>query len=628
MSGICGLFRFDGTSIVERDLERMAHTIAHRGPDRIAHWRDGAVGLASLQMRVTQEDRLDAQPVRLGGVTLVADARIDNREAVADALGIGPRHLAQLADSALIAEAYAAWGPDSAARLIGDFVFAAWDARTRRLTLARDAMGQRALFLHLGANVMAFASETGALYALPEVPRVLSDEVIARALLFSPDDRPVLERGYTVAALPGGSVMTVESGGRRDLRRYWTPHAGVEHQGRDLAYYVAAYRRVLAEAVACRVRRNIHASGVFLSGGFDSSSVCCLAAQGARRLVAASAVRGQGPPEPRADNRPWIEILRRWLPGLEHHYVADGLDPLAAVPRAFVEADVAGGVFYSGTHRLCVALSGAGARAVMDGVGGDYTLNPTGSGYFAAMLRAGALRPTLAFLHARIRSRGLLRVLLGDVIAPFLPNLLHRYRAWRRGAPLSGMPALIAAEFGVAMRRQGISAARPRRMAGRAAGLLRYLRQQQEQMQMPPAIQAAHHGLVFTRPFHDPRVVELALAIPEELHRVAGVERAIGRCALADVLPPEFQRREKGTESLVPDLSDQLARLRPALLDEIDRMAQSERLTRYFDFDGMKRLLLAPPRRLGDPVNLAAANEAFRAFQLARYVEWAGGANR
>ncbi len=35
-------------------------------------------------------------------------------------------------------------------------------------------------------------------------------------------------------------------------RRYWTPQADPAHVGKDEAYYIEAYRRVLGEAVACR----------------------------------------------------------------------------------------------------------------------------------------------------------------------------------------------------------------------------------------------------------------------------------------------------------------------------------------------------------------------------------------
>ena len=49
-------------------------------------------------------------------------------------------------DSALLLAAYKKWGEACVDRLLGDFVFALWDARAGKLTLARDHMGQRHLF--------------------------------------------------------------------------------------------------------------------------------------------------------------------------------------------------------------------------------------------------------------------------------------------------------------------------------------------------------------------------------------------------------------------------------------------------------------------------------------------------
>ena len=134
---------------------------------------------------------------------------------------------------------------------------------------------------------------------------------------------------------------------------------------------------------------------------------------------------------------------------------------------------------------------------------------------------------------------------------------------------------------------------------------------------------AAAHGLELTRPFHDKRVVELGLAIPEDLYVKNGLNRYLARLALADVYPPEFQTRDRKNEGALGD-APILDFASPELLAEADRLAPSERFSGYFDFERARRILARP-----DHAGRTAAdkNAAFRALLTARFIEWFGGAN-
>ncbi len=269
MSGICGIFRFDGTPVSERDLDRQIKRLAHRGPDRARAWTAGSIGLGHLMMRITREDAYDAQPLHGAGLSLVADLRLDNREELAAALSIGTTALADMPDSALLLAAYKKWDSDCVDHLVGDFAFAIWDGRKQSLTLGRDHIGQRHVFYHKADGFFAFATEIKGLWALPQVPRLLIEARIPQALLF---DEPT-DVGATdyvgIRALPGGSVLTVNADGATAIRRYWEPHADPAHVGRDEAYYIETYRKVLTEAVACRLRRASTMAGLFMGGGFE-----------------------------------------------------------------------------------------------------------------------------------------------------------------------------------------------------------------------------------------------------------------------------------------------------------------------------------------------------------------------
>ena len=443
MSGIHGVLRFDGSAVAERDLVRQANALAHRGSDRSGRWSDGSVGVGHLLLRVTREDLLDAQPLREGATVLVADLRLDNREALASEMEIDPE---PLSDAAILAKAYGRWGEDCVEHLVGDFAFAIWDKSARALILARDHMGQRHLHYHAGKNLFAFASEIGGLRVLAEVPYDLSIAAVARRLAMdrSPSGGATFFDG--IFGLEGGSVMRVSATGAITTRRFWQPRADPKHLGRDEAYYVRAYRETLAEAVACRVRRARQPPALLLGGGFDSGAIAGLA--GPKKLLAVASV---GMDETRGV-RKWAAALARHLPYLEPILVTrEGIDVLTDLDRNFL----ATGEPFSPNRYVMDALTAAaasrGARVLMDGHGGDYTLNPRGTGWLLRRLKRGQIAPFLREFAAFRRHNRVtwINAFKTEIAAPGFPGVAGLWRRLRAGLPsknaaASLTPALLA----------------------------------------------------------------------------------------------------------------------------------------------------------------------------------------
>jgi asparagine synthase (glutamine-hydrolysing) len=633
MSAIFGILRFDGEAVAARDLERMSNTLRHRGPDGRQFAIGGRAGVGHCLMRVNQEDIFEAQPIRdrESGLTLAADCRIDNREELAERFGIGATELRDMPDSALVLRAYKTWGEDCAAHLLGDFAFAVWDPRAGRLVLGRDHMGQRNVFYHEGENFFAFATELRGLWALADVPRHLLDDEIARYFHRQRDTAAAGSTFYAgIYGLPGGTVLTAAADGAVELRRYWEPHADPAHEGRDEGYYVEKYRTILTEAVACRLRRLTGPAALLNSAGFDTAAIAGLAgpvvAAKNRKLISLTSL-GADPDLPvHGDIRPWLEACRRVMPHLDVRTVTfDVESPLAGIERAFSirDAPVAGNG--KTLRRLYGEAAAAGARLVMDGFGGDYTLNPRGRGALARHLRRGRFRRFVAEARAQRREAGASywsywRMLKGDVVLPLLPRWLIRWQryvrqagghAWRtaalrelEGAHLRKLRTRIAARGRPAIEtmppaamREGIRYTAATVCSGSIAG---------------GATTAAALGLDLTRPFHDKRVVELGLAIPEDLYVKNGKTRYLARRALGDLYPPEFQSRAL-SDSVILDLSA------ADLLAEADRLKASPRLSRYFDFE-RARQYLAEPEQSGPPAYKKAA--AVRAILTSRFIEW------
>jgi asparagine synthase (glutamine-hydrolysing) len=635
MSAIFGIVRLDDKPVSSRELDRMGAILAHRGPDGRRTTVEGSAGMGHCLLRVNREDWHEAQPIRDGGLTLVADLRLDNREQLAEHIGITVDALRDMPDSELLLAAYRHWGEDCVDHLLGDFIFALWDARARTLLMARDPMGQRGVYFHHGGGFFAFASEVKALWAVDGVPRRLSELGIAQRVLVPLDPNPGGTIYEAIGTLGGGMVLHLDADGVVSKRTYWEPHAAPEHLGRDEAYYVDAYRAVVTEAIACRVRRLARAPALCFSGGVDSGTIAAIAgpivAAHGRRIAAIASVLEEGERRLVGNAREAVEAFRPY-PFLDIHYYIRGEEGVFTdLETSFAMTDENAGTPYVRRGLLRIAAS-TGARLMLDGHGGDYTVNVNGKALLGRILRRGRLREFAREFRLRVRRTGRTwpQVLRHDVLPALLPLratllahlLRHRMMPVWRNRPVN--PAFAEAMFADG----SINPARLR--DGRVihyrwrAFSLHHLRKVAAMQPTHPTLAAAH-GLEFSRPFHDRRVVELGLAIPESLEFRDGLERHLARQVFADILPARLLARGPGNDAEEPDMFRMARESAPGALAEARRLDHDGRLSRYVDLDRIEKMLAEADetRKPGHAVLYTAA----RTIALARFIAWFDASN-
>lgn len=634
MSAICGILRFDGADVAPRVAERMIHAMRYRGSDSIETVELGRLALGHRLLRVNREDVHEAQPIVARDAVLVADLRLDNREELAVELGLADAALETIPDSEVLLAAWRQWGDDCARHLLGDFAFAIWDRARNTLLLGRDHMGQRTLYYHHGLNFLAFATEWSGLFACDEVPRAINEDELARRLLMSIEriDGETLYVG--VRPLPGGTTLRLDLAGTATAERYWEPHAPAALQGRDDAFYLAAYRATIEDAVACRIRRLIDPPALLFSGGFDSGTIAALvgpalAAKGERLPCLVSALE-EGKPGRSAraaalafSDTPGLDI-RFYVRGDETAY--DDLetcfgDTQMAQPPSLVR------------RRLGAMAKDAGARLALDGHGGDYTVNTYGTAMLGAILRHGEVRRFAREFRARMRFTGWspIRVFGRDVLSALVPHFVRR--PWR--AAVNG--------FVPAWRRRGVREAFARDLFARGAADPKKLRDgyypgprwragwlETCRRQAAGGLGSSYNAMVAdldqSRPFHDKRVVELGCALPDRLMFREGRERWLARTAFADVLPQSLIDRMPGNDLEQPDLLAMTEEAAPGMLAALDAIGDDSAYARMIDRDVLERAVLggASRERLSERVRLTFA---MRALTTARFLAWIDRSN-
>lgn len=271
MSGICGIVHRDGRPVNTETLRKMTESLAFRGPDAQGIWARGPAGLGHALL-VTGEDRGERQPANSNQQTwIVADARLDAREELADALcSQGLEASANTSDPELLLHAYAAWGEECLKRILGDFAFAIWDAQQRRLFCACDHFGIKTLYYSEIGSCLIFSNTLDCVRVHPDVPDRLNDAAIADFLLFGLN----YDNGTTTFAdirrLPPAHLLRWSREGLQ-CERYWLPPTDGCVRYRTREEYAENLWEVLKKAVEDRLPRD--RAGILLSGGLDSSSV-------------------------------------------------------------------------------------------------------------------------------------------------------------------------------------------------------------------------------------------------------------------------------------------------------------------------------------------------------------------
>ncbi|OLB91764.1 MAG: asparagine synthase (glutamine-hydrolyzing) [Actinobacteria bacterium 13_2_20CM_2_66_6] len=280
---MCGIAGFAGWPLGDEEAARTVRTmcdaIVHRGPDDSGYFVAPEVALGMRRLSIIDVGG-GQQPIgnEDGSIQVVFNGEIYNHHDLRHALVAGGHRFRTRSDTETIVHLYEDVGTDFVTRLRGMFAIALWDARTKRLVLARDRVGIKPLSYWLAPDGIAFCSELRSLLALSRFPRRLDERGIAAflSLGYVPDP---LAAFAGVTKLPPGHVLTWSADRGAAVRRYWTP-IGVASNSVDEAAAQQRVRDLLADAVGSHLEAEVPL-GAFLSGGLDSSTVVALMARAA-----------------------------------------------------------------------------------------------------------------------------------------------------------------------------------------------------------------------------------------------------------------------------------------------------------------------------------------------------------
>ncbi|HXB58886.1 MAG TPA: asparagine synthase (glutamine-hydrolyzing) [Candidatus Acidoferrales bacterium] len=275
MCGICGQVQIAGDKPVDTEtIRRMTKTMFHRGPDDDGYFFDSSVGLGFRRLSIIDlsgghQPMSDAQKT----VWIVFNGEIYNYKELRSELEGHGCVFQTNSDTEVIIHGYKQWGTKVFDHLNGMFGVAIWDAKCRRLVVARDPMGIKLIYYRLADGKLSFGSEIRPVLAAGDS----QPEVDATALnlflryRYTPSPLTIFQG---VRKLAPGTMLVVENGSCREERWYdfrpepfSNPPDDREATEQLFELYRAAVKRHLLADVPV---------GLLLSGGLDSGLLLAL----------------------------------------------------------------------------------------------------------------------------------------------------------------------------------------------------------------------------------------------------------------------------------------------------------------------------------------------------------------
>jgi asparagine synthase (glutamine-hydrolysing) len=291
MCGIVGFWEASNSdsAVACQYAEKMANTIAHRGPDDDGIWHDQQESLVLTHRRLSILDLSPAgrQPMHSQSerFVIIFNGEIYNhlelREKLQDS---GKDSWRGHSDTETLLEAIETWGLEEALRnCVGMFALALWDRKEKVLSLARDRLGEKPLYYGWQNQTLLFGSELKALRVHPAFRAEINQEVLPLYFRHGYIPAPWSVWKGILKLKPGSIVSfdgTKQVGHSPDPKRYWSmteviengqndPFGGSEEEAADLL------EEQLLNAVEGQMLADVPV-GAFLSGGIDSSLVVAL----------------------------------------------------------------------------------------------------------------------------------------------------------------------------------------------------------------------------------------------------------------------------------------------------------------------------------------------------------------
>ena len=275
MCAISGIVDFS-ESVSRKELTEMNDAMILRGPDDSGIFIDNHVGFGHRRLSIIDVES-GHQPMSIedGQYVIVYNGETYNFLEIKEELQNQGVVFTTQSDTEVILWAYKLWGIDACiSRFDGMFSFAIYNKSLQKVYLVRDRFGEKPLYYQYKDNKLVFASELKAF--MPGSGKCKIDNTALNLFL----SLSYIPAPYTIyqgiRKMMAGHYfdIDVQKGEYMDCK-YYDVIDEVKEKVSDLTVAKDSIKSLLDDSVKKRMVSDVPI-GAFLSGGIDSSIVCCV----------------------------------------------------------------------------------------------------------------------------------------------------------------------------------------------------------------------------------------------------------------------------------------------------------------------------------------------------------------
>ena len=508
-------------------------------------------------------------------------------------------------DASVVMAAFRRFGLDCVDRFNGDWALALWDARDRRLVLARDATGISSIFWWSGGSRILFASSLPVLLAAGPVPKRPDPRWMAGLLtVFVDPAHPSGTAFQEIYALPAGHLL-VAQGGHTDLKRWWRPESLAPLWREDLPQLQQRFLSTYQESVRAVLPKDEHKVAATLSGGLDSGTVVALAAPTLAKRGQRLTAYVQRPCFDASGDHP-MRNIDEWELAMATAQFVGNVDvvscrsteesPLESIRQwldmTTVPSHAAGNWFW--LRDIARQAASSDADVLLTGQAGNSAVSYTGNGNLWPRVRR--LQAARVWAELRGGHFGVIQAATERLLKPALRPAWWGLKQVLKSSPVE--PAWRGYSLINPVLERDVGLATAMRAAGHDPTFTR----------MTPAAVVAFrltllggvengasvwnelgrsHGLKVCDPTRDRKLVELCWRLPDELFWAQGKRRGLVRVAMRDLLPAQvLDSNQRGQQAA--DLGQRLHACRSELLSDVERLARHPIVSEWIDSERFK----------------------------------------
>jgi asparagine synthase (glutamine-hydrolysing) len=280
MCGLAGFCDFSFASNSET-LKAMTDRIAHRGPDdsgsEIFNAASATIGLGHRRLSIIDLSPSGHQPMSFDGLHVIFNGEIYNYQEIRKGLQELGHTFQSHSDTEVILKSYRQWGDAAVEKFIGMFALVMYDERNQEIILLRDRTGVKPLYYYFHDGLFLFASELKAFHAVPGFRKDIDQKSLKLFFQYGYIPAPYSIFSNTWKLPPGHILKFRLSDKKIEKRCYWDVlnYYNKPKLQIDFRDALEETERILISAFKYRMVADVPV-GVFLSGGYDSSTVAAI----------------------------------------------------------------------------------------------------------------------------------------------------------------------------------------------------------------------------------------------------------------------------------------------------------------------------------------------------------------